>query len=325
MAQFIAIGFCAASAAALLFASIASGSPAAVLLAQLSSLPILIAGLGWSHWAALVAAISAAGGLALYFGGYLFVIFLLSVGLPAWWLSYLSLLARSSGNGSGLVEWYPAGRLVLWATMLGAGITAIGVIKLGSTEAGFEAVLKAGFERFLRLQSGTADGEPLTLPGISDPNGFLDILVLVIPPAAAATASVTNVVNLWLAAKVVHMSDRLPRPWPDLAQLRCPAVATIAFVAVLAAGSILTELPGVLCRITAASLLVTLVLVGFAVLHALTRRLQSRFFVLASAYAAVLVFQWPVLIVLLLGLTDPLLNLRARVATTRGPPQAPVS
>ena len=61
----------------------------------------------------------------------------------------------------------------------------------------------------------------------------------------------------------------------------------------------------------AASLLVAYVLLGFAVLHALTRHLQSRFFVLASAYAAVLVFQWPALIVLLLGLTDTLLDLRA--------------
>lgn len=325
MAQFILISVCAGVAAALLFASIASGSPAAVLLAQLAALPILIAGLGWSHWAALLAAISAAGGLALYFTGYLFIVFLLSVGLPAWWLSYLSLLARPSSDGSGAVEWYPVGRLALWATVLGAAVTAIGVIKLGSAEAGFEAMLKAGFERFLRLQSGTPDGEPLKLPSISDPDAFLDILVLVIPPAAAATASMTNLVNLWLAGKVVAMSERLPRPWPDLAELRCPAMAAIAFVAAIAAGSLLGELLGAVARIFAASLLVALVLVGFAVLHALTRHLQSRFFVLASAYAAVLVFQWPTLIVLLLGLTDPLLDLRARLAAKRGPPQLPTS
>jgi hypothetical protein len=115
------------------------------------------------------------------------------------------------------------------------------------------------------------------------------------------------------------MSGRLPRPWPDLAELRCPAPAALVFLAAALAGSVLTELPGALCRILAASLLIAYVLVGFAVLHALTRHLQSRYFVLASAYAAVLVFQWPTLIVLLLGLTDPLFDLRARAAARRGP------
>ena len=324
MAQFILIGICAGAAAALLFASLASGSAPAILLAQLAPLPILIAGLGWSHWAALIAAVVAALGLAAYFSGFFFFIFLLSIGLPAWWLSYLTLLARPSDNGSGAVEWYPPGRLALWATVLGAAVTVIGVIKLGSADVGFEAMLKAGFERFLRLQTGARGGEPLKLPGISDPDGFLRLLVLVIPPAAAATASITNVINLWLAGRVAGMSGRLPRPWPDLGDLRCPAWIAAVFVAALA-GSFLTDLPGAVCRILAASLLVAYVLVGFSVLHALTRHLHSRVIVLASAYAAVLVFQWPTLLVVLLGLTDPMFDLRARAAAKRGPPQLPMT
>lgn len=324
MAQYILIGICAGAAAALLFASLASGSAPGILLAQLAALPILIAGLGWSHWAALFAAIFAALGLAVYFGGFFFFLFLFSVGLPAWWLSYLALLARPSADGSGAVEWYPPGRLALWATVLGAAVTAVGVIKLGSADVGFEAMLKSGFERFLRLQVGAGAGEPLKLPGISDPDRFLQLLVLVIPPAAAATASLTNVLNLWLAGRVVNMSGRLPRPWPDLTELRCPGLIAVVFAAALA-GSALTDLPGALCRIVAASLLIAYVLVGFAVVHALTRHLHSRLIVLASAYAAVLVFQWPTLIVVLLGLTDPILDLRARAAAKRGTPRLPMS
>jgi hypothetical protein len=93
MAQLIFIGISAGAAAALLFASLASGSPLAIVLAQLAPLPILIAGLGWSHWSALLAALTSALGLAAYFGGFFFFVFLLSVGLPAWWLCYLALLA----------------------------------------------------------------------------------------------------------------------------------------------------------------------------------------------------------------------------------------
>ena len=44
-----------------------------------------------------------------------------------WWLGYLSLLARPVGaNGSGDgIEWYPVGRLVLWAAIIGTLVVAV--------------------------------------------------------------------------------------------------------------------------------------------------------------------------------------------------------
>ena len=51
MLQIVFIGIGTGVAAALLFASVASGSILATLLFYLAPLPILIAGLGWSHWA----------------------------------------------------------------------------------------------------------------------------------------------------------------------------------------------------------------------------------------------------------------------------------
>ena len=63
MMQIVLVGIGAGAAAALLFASVASGSMLATLLFYLAPLPILIAALGWSHWAALIAAAVAAAGL----------------------------------------------------------------------------------------------------------------------------------------------------------------------------------------------------------------------------------------------------------------------
>src|SRR6266576_1040447 len=100
MMQIVLIGLGAGAAAALLFASVASGSLISILLFYLAPLPILIAALGWSHWAALIAACAAAAGLALIFGGFFFVAFLLGVGLPAWWLGYLALLGRPMASGA---------------------------------------------------------------------------------------------------------------------------------------------------------------------------------------------------------------------------------
>jgi len=62
---------------------------------------------------------------------------------------------------------------------------------------------------------------------------------------------------------------------------------------------------------------------GFAVLHAVTQNSKGRAFLLGSAYASVLVFSWPVLVLCLLGLIEVVFNLRDRIARRRGPPALP--
>ena len=61
-------------------------------------------------------------------------------------------------------------------------------------------------------------------------------------------------------------------------------------------------------------------ILGFAVLHAITRGLSARPFVIGGVYAAVLVIGWPVLALCLLGLIETAMNLRARIARMRGQP-----
>jgi len=53
---------------------------------------------------------------------------------------------------------------------------------------------------------------------------------------------------------------------------------------------------------------------GFAVLHEITRGLDSRPFVLGGVYASVLVFGWPMLLLFLLGIAETGAHIRARVA-----------
>ena len=73
MVHVVLIGISAGAATALLFASVASGSALSVPLFYLAPLPILIAAMGWSHGAALIAAIVASAGLAAVFGGLFFI------------------------------------------------------------------------------------------------------------------------------------------------------------------------------------------------------------------------------------------------------------
>ena len=311
------VGLGAGACSALLFASMLSKSIVAIGLFYLSPLPILIVALGWSHWAGLLAAVAAAASLALAIDSFYFLAFLISIGLPAWWLGYLALLARP-GASPDEIEWYPPGRLVVWSAALGALVVLIGLSQIGTDEATIRATLRRAIETMLRTQMRVPAGKALELPGIANP----EVLAMVLPPAAAALTTMTQLFNLWLAGRIVRISGRLRRPWPEFSALRFPHATPIALAAAFGA-SFLPGTLGLAAALPAASLLIAYAVLGFAVVHGITRHLPSRGVVLFGIYAAVAVFGWPVLLMTLLGLVDTALDLRGRVAATRGPPPIP--
>src|SRR5712671_5116922 len=135
MTQIALIGIGAGAAAALLFGSVTSGVGFSVILFYLAPLPIMIVALGWSHWAGLTAAVAAAAMLGGVFGILFLGTFLASVGAPAWWLGYLALLGRPVANGwAAHMEWYPPGRLVLSAAIVGAAVVVGALAIFGGDE-----------------------------------------------------------------------------------------------------------------------------------------------------------------------------------------------
>jgi len=320
MMQFGLIGIGAGAAAALLFASVTSGAWLSIPLFYLAPLPIMIAGLGWSHWAALIAALTGALALAVAFGPVFFFSFLAGAGLPAWWLGYLAMLARPLGNGgAAALEWYPPGRLVVWAAVLGGLVVVVAIPNFGFDAESFRAGLRNALTHILRVDTEVPAAAPPSTPGGPNASRLVDFLVAAIPPAAAVLATVTNVFNLWLAGAIVKFSGLLKRPWPPLAAMTFPRTlaAALAIAVVL---SFVGSLIGIVAGVVSASLLMAYGVLGFAVLHAITRGMASRIFLLGGVYAAVLVLGWPVLALCLLGLIDAAIDLRARIAPTRGPP-----
>jgi len=322
MIQIVLFGLGAGTAAALLFASALSGSVAAMLLPLLASLPILIVALGWSHWAGLIAAATAAACLAVM--GLEFVAaFLFGVGLPAWWLGYLALLARpgsTPGAGAHNPEWYPVGRLVLWAACTNAIFVGATLLSLGTDLAGLQSALRSV------LDSGLEDALAQQLENPDDAARLIDIMLLFLPGALAACLTLSALLNLWLAGRIVKISARLQRPWPRLSDMRFPSFAP-AILGAAVAGSFLPDLIGISVSALAASLMIAHVLLGLAVIHALTIGLSGRGVVLGSVYAAMVVFgwpiRWPLLVVGLLGMSDALFDLRGLIARRRGQPATP--
>lgn len=300
MMQIVLIGLGAGAAATLLFASVVSGSLTAIFLFYLAPLPILIAALGWSQWAGLIAAVSSAVAIGAFSGVFFLSVFVIAFG--AWWLGYLALLARPVSNGSGDgLEWYPVGRLVLWAAVVGTLIVAAAIPNFGTDQESLQAGLRKIYGRIL-----------------NDPS-VVDMLVVAVPPAAAVFSTIINVLNLWLAGRIVKLSGRLKRPWPNIAAMTMPVSAMAALAAAIA-GFFLPDLVGIFSGVLAASLFMAFAILGYAVLHTITRGIGSRVFLLAGAYAAAIVFFWPIVAVALLGLSETAFNLRGRIAGKGGPP-----
>lgn len=316
MAQIILVGIGAGMASALLFASLASGSFFALLLFYLSPLPILIAGIGWSYWAGMVAALCAAGALGLVFGSLFFLTFFVAIGLPAWWLSYLALLARRvEGAAAGGLEWYPIGRLLLWAAVIGALSVVVAIPYFGVDAESFHENLRRAIEAAFGLRASRAPDADVAAARIIDS----DMLAVLAPPVAASATTIIHLVNVWLAARIVKLSGQLRRPWPDLSAIAFPRL-TPAFLGAAVAGVFLPGIPGIIADIFAATLLMAYACLGFAVLHVVTRGIDARPFVLGGVYAAVIILNWPVLIMSVLGLADTALDLRGRAMRKRGPP-----
>src|SRR5262245_13334762 len=316
MMHLAVIGIGAGAAAALLFASVTSGTLLSIPLFYLAPLPIMIAGLGWSHWAALTAALAGSLALGIFFGAVFLSVFMIGAVVAASFLGYLALPARPAARAASApqsaFECDPPGPLVLRRAFLGALVVLLAIPNFGTDAESFRTGLRSALNTILRTQVASPGNEPKA-------DRLLDFLVTAVPVAAAVFATITNLLNLWLAAKIVKFSGRLSRPWPQLSAMTFPAAITAALALAIAL-SFVDGLLGIAAGVFSASLLLAYGVLGFAVLHAITAGVNMRGFVLALVYAAVIILGWPLLALCLLGLFDSVFDLRGQVARKRGPP-----
>jgi hypothetical protein len=319
MIAMVLIGLAAGCASALMFASIISGALISVLLFYLAPLPLMVAAIGWGPLFAAIGGIAASLGLGAIFGFNYCIAFAVAIALPGWWLGHLVLLGRpvaaaKSGNGAAPVEpeleWYPVGRILLWITGLAALTTFAALLTLGTDAATITEMLRRGVTRILN---------PENKPAPAEISQWVDAMVTFAPFAAAAVAMPTLTLNLWLAAKITATSGRLHRPWPDLKTATLPPT-TLALLCVAAALCFAGGLLAIVGEIIASALMMAYAFTGFAVLHTLTLALKSRAFWLGSTYAIVVIFVWPVLAMVVLGLADAAFGLRERFWRGRPPP-----
>jgi hypothetical protein len=299
----------AAAAAALLFrVFLASGDNFLLMLLAFFSapLPIMVAALGWGHGAGLGAAATGTLLIALVLDLKAAAVFLGCIGLPAWWLAYLSLLGRPAADGKGLT-WYPLSRLLAWIAATVTAVVCAAVLSISTTYAGYQAVVDKTAEILapvlIRLTEPSAALDPAAVEALT--REFVEAM----PIGSAAWNVLALAIDLWLAATIVRTLKRLPRPFPVLSdELRlAPWIAGLF-------GIVLTLIWGegflaLFAAVAAAALAMAFALVGLACLHRRTRGFDARGPILFGAYALLVLLAGPALLIFaVVGLVDTLMR-----------------
>lgn len=308
-------GIGAGLVSALLFAVVITGSPLAMLLSYLAPLPVIIAALGWRHVSGLIAALAGALAIAVAMRLPAGLAYALGIALPAWGLAYLALLGRADERGN--VEWYPLGRLLLWIVGASALIVLGGAITIAGDHETYRAAMQRSLEAIL---SGQIPGlSPPRLPAGITAADLAATLAIWAPFIAGASFVPMLTLNLWGAAKAVHASGRLPRPWPYLPALNLPREALF----VTLAATVMSYGPGfvgffgmaILGAMTSAFMIN-----GLAATHELSLGKPWRVGMLAGIYVSLFIAViWIAPLLAILGFVDCGFRLRERVRSAQPP------
>jgi len=325
-------------AATLLLVSLRQGTLPAFFLASLSPLPLMIATLGFGYAAGLgavavavftfIALLTAAAAPqngwpdALSTAGLDGLIFALCQALPAWWLARLAGLNRAVAplpwtarrNEKGRAcDYYPVGLIVLHAALIGFAIVAFATLIVSLGQTNFEASLDRAAAKIAPLMAQALG--PYELPNGVDLAKLARLVVRAMPPVAASMIFVLLLLNLWLAGRVVQVSNLLSRPWPDIAhELRVPRLLGVALAATSAL-CLLGGIAGLIASIATAVLAIVFALQGLCVIHDLSRGTKFRGALLCGLYVALaLLMPWPLVVFTLVGLLDAGFSLRDRKA-----------
>ena len=322
------IGFAAGIVTAVVFLSATTGSvPMRVLLFLLTPLPLFLAGFGWGWGTTVIAAIAGTLATAVLTTVQVATIFAISPAIPSIILTYLVTLNRpATGPGPDVdpntrLEWYPVGRIVVWAAAISGVMALIAMVLIGPDLDTLRQEVKKLVETVFKAQFESINGGKALSD--ADLERLVDVGMYILPAATALSWMLTVLLNLWLAGRIALASGRLPRPWPDIPSMRFPRFTPL----ILAVASLATFIPGYVALGASAFSGVfyfAYVLMGLAVIHYITRGQPWRSFALWALYVVLLVLSTGIsVLIALLGLVEGIVSIRGRAKSLPPPPRPP--
>ena len=287
-------------ASGLFFLAIRTGSPGAIALTYISSVPLLIVGLSQGLIAVLISTIIAI--FCIYFGLHVKAvgIFIVIAAIPTIIVVRQALISRL-GIKPNEVEWYPIGFIIGWLTACGllflAFVSLYATGQIGGLSGVSENLLNNIFSRV-----------PKNNPQATI---FIQMMANYLPGMLLSVWLLISITNASLAQNVLCRFGYSIRPRPIYNNFNLPTWMSLALALVI----LFSLIPGILGEFgrNAAPLLSTpFFLLGLAVIHKLSHRVAARGAVLAGVYILLIIVGWLSAIVVLLGVLEQWISLRTR-------------
>ena len=306
------VGLLAGVSAAFLLVSAGSPSSLSFFLFSAAALPILIAGLGWSNLASIVAVGCAIAIIGIATTPQAALVSAITTLAPAAWIAHLSNLARPAeevGGPEGGVAWYPLSDIFLnIAACVCVGLIAVG-LAMGYGPDLVDQLVGAFVDT---IRDSNADYQPSDAGLVEMKQFFL----LALPAIQAAMWVLILFSGWYVASALVRQSGRSKRPKDDVpSQLRMPRMGAVA----LTAGAVMSFMSGGIELIgwtLIGAFGMGFIMAGFAIAHHHTRGKPARGLLLWAAYLSSVIFTLPLAFFLFLGLFD---TARTLTVTGSGP------
>jgi len=299
--QSVLIAVITAITSMVLFAASISGAALALPLLVLTPLPIAICGLGWGSFTGLIAALLAWAGLSLITSLQSGLLFAALFGLPIAYLAHSAGLSRQDDPNEP-EEWFPVGRILLRAVVIGGGVVGGALVVSGfdvddNTKRSLTVFAEwlNEFDAQTRQAMKEAIAFQVRFTPYSMPMAWLLLMWL----------------NLSLGIKITKLSERFRRLAFHLKDAELPLLILPAFgVAVLVSfiGPPLAHLGAAYVGICS----MALIILGFNTLHVITKRNAFRGALLGTLYGTTFLFGLPAIPVFGIGLADLLFKIRQR-------------
>ena len=291
-------------AAALLFVSLAKGNVGGVILMGMTPLPLFLVGLSLGMAPAAIA--SMVGTAVILAVDTLYgTVFVADFALPVMIVVPLALWRRR-----GETKWPSASRLVLGLTALAAIVFLVSQLSLLGQPGGMEGSLRAvigTLSKELRNQDPQV-GEQA--------EQMLQSAVRWLPGLGATAWMGLIVANGALAQGALAGFGWARRPAPAIAAIAVPWLVLVPLAAAIAAAVLGRGEIAFAGSNLSVVLAMPFLFQGLGVIHALAARSSKRAWLLAGVYIAVLIFGWPIPLIVALGVIEQWVGLRRRYAAT---------
>jgi hypothetical protein len=214
------------------------------------------------------------------------------------------------------MQWYPPGRVVALTAIMAGTVAALSVPLFGMDVETYRANLQEILDKTFLSQLPNVGELALDKEKLAP---VIEMLIRALPAASAIVWFCIMLLNMWSAARIVTVSGRSIRPWPDLTRMSYPGIFALGFAASLF-GTFSPGILGIIATGFAGAFLIAYVLLGLIIAHVMARTSPYRFMFLSTLYVGIFLFGWVALIVAVVGVSDPMFKFRQRTSGGAPPP-----